>query len=261
MTEYAELPPESPLKPRPRAVIIGGSSGIGAALARRLAVEGYFIAVLARREAALQQVCEQINTAAGETRARPYPHDVRQFDAVPPLFQKLLLDLKQIDLIVYAAGVQPKVGPREYDFSKDREMIAVNLLGAIAWLNQAAALFETMGRGQMVGISSVAGERGRVQNPAYQASKAGLTVYLESLRNRLTRKGVHVLTIRPGQVDTELLRGVERTMWVISPDQVAADIWRALQARKQDIYIPARWRLVMWVIRNIPSVIFRRLSF
>ncbi len=245
----------------PRAVVIGASSGIGAALARRLAREGYIVALLARREEALKRLCDQINDEVGESRALAYRHDVQGYDEIPALFQTVLRDLRRIDLVVYAAGVMPTVRLGEYDFEKDRPTIEVNLLGAIAWLNQAAILFEKMGAGQIVGISSVAGERGRVKNPAYHASKAGFNAYLESLRNRLTRKGVNVLTVKPGQVDTIMLQDVERPLWVISPDQAAADIWRAIRDRKQDLYTPARWRWVMLVVRALPSVIFRRLSF
>ena len=115
--------------------------------------------------------------------------------------------------------------------------------------------------GAIVGISSVAGERGRVGNPAYNASKAALTCYLESLRNRLDRYGVRVLTVKPGFVDTDLLAGSKRVFWVISAESAADQIARAIRRRQQEIYIPSRWRLAMWIIRNIPSVIFRRLIF
>jgi short-subunit dehydrogenase len=111
-----------------------------------------------------------------------------------------------------------------------------------------------------VGLSSIAGERGRVRSPAYNASKAALNSYLESLRNRLTRKGVHVLTVKPGFVDTPMLKNADKKMWVISPEQAADDIWRAIRGRKQTIFTPARWRLVALALRHVPSIIFRRLS-
>jgi short-subunit dehydrogenase len=97
--------------------------------------------------------------------------------------------------------------------------------------------------------------------PAYNTSKAALTTYLEALRNRLTRKGVHVLTVKPGFVATEMLKNAPRTFWVISPEQVAKDIYAAMRTRKQEIYTPARWGLLMFIIRNLPSFIFRRLKF
>lgn len=256
-----EVMPEPPLLTHPRAVVIGASSGIGAALTRRLAREGYVVAALARREEALRSLCEEINEESDPPAALPYPHDVTALEEIPALFQTLLKDLRGIDLVAFVAGAMPEVGPREYDFEKDRQMIEVNFMSAVAWLSQAATLFDRMGEGQIVGVSSVAGERGRVLNPAYNASKAGLTAYLEGLRNRLSRRGVGVLTVKPGFVDTAMLENAARTFWVVTPDQAARQIWRAIQAGRQDVYIPGRWRMVMWVIRNIPSVIFRRLSF
>lgn len=250
----------STLQPTLGAIVVGASSGIGEAVARRLTREGHAVALVARRADLLNQIADQINAQLGQRRAFAYPHDVTQFGEVQPLFQSILRDLGRIDVVVYSSGVMPAAGPSEFNFEKDKAMIEVNVLGAMAWLDQAATLFERTGGGHIVGISSAAGERGRVINPVYNASKAALTTYLEGLRNRLTRKGVHVLTVKPGQVDTDMLKGVKRRMWVISAEQVAADVWSAIKRRRQSIYIPARWALMMFVIRNIPSFIFRRLS-
>ncbi|MEW6717880.1 MAG: SDR family NAD(P)-dependent oxidoreductase [Chloroflexota bacterium] len=252
---------ETALVSRPRALIIGASSGIGAALARKLAREGYRLALLARREELLQDLCTEINDEVGEGRAVTYPHDVKDFDQAEGLFKTILRDMGHLDVVAYVAGVMPAVDLWEFAFDKDREMVAVNLLGAMVWLGLAARLLTELGGGHIVGVSSIAGERGRVKNPGYHASKAGLSVYLESLRNRLSRKGVHVLTVKPGFVNTTMLQAEGRTFWVVSPEKVAEDISKALRTRKQVIYTPARWCLVAWVVRNLPSFIFRRLSF
>jgi short-subunit dehydrogenase len=251
----------SALTPTPVALLIGASSGIGAALARRLAREGYAVALIARRVEALTALAHDLNTIHGAGRARVYAHDVTHYAEVPALFQTILREMGRIDALIYNSGVQARVALNDYSFEKDQPMIEVNLLGALAWLNQAAVLFERQGSGHLVGISSIAGERGRVGAPAYGASKAALTTFLESLRNRLTRKGVHVLTVKPGFVETEMLKNAPRTFWVISPDQAAADIYRAMRARRQVIFTPARWGWVALVLHHIPSFIFRRLSF
>ncbi|HUF37546.1 MAG TPA: SDR family NAD(P)-dependent oxidoreductase [Anaerolineales bacterium] len=253
------FPPETPLSNhRKRAVIVGASRGIGADLARELVRRGYFVALLSRDEAALEALCAELN-AAGEN-ARSYVHDVTDYAAVPGLFQSILADLKRIDVLVYNAGVMPAVGFSEYHFEKNKAMIDVQLLGGMAWLGSAAVLFEKMRAGQIVGISSVAAERGRVKNPGYNASKAGFDAFLEALRNRLTRSGVHVLTVRPGPVDTELTREVGGFM-MVQPDLVARDIARAMAGRAQVVYTPKRWRWIMLVVRNLPSAVFRRLNF
>ncbi len=253
--------PTRPLEPQKRAIVVGASSGIGAALTRELARQGYTVAALARRESLLQELCQGVNTAVSPAKILPYAHNVTDYDEIPGLFQTVTRDLGGLDLIAYVAGTQPNVALDEYDFSKDRAMIEVNLLGAIAWLNQAALRFERAGSGHIVAVSSIAGDRGRIGAPVYNTSKAGLNTYLEALRNRLTRRGVTVTTIKPGFVDTVLLENAPKTFWVISPEQAATAVYQAIQRKKQTVYIPARWGLVGLIIRHIPSFIFRRMKF
>ncbi len=258
------LPAATPLMPRRRAVILGASSGIGAALARRLAKEGYQLALLARRGEMLKSLCDEINHTHEGIQAISYIHDVTDFDSIPGLFKQVLSELGGMDLFVYNAGIQIPVGPNEFDFDKDRQMMMVNALGALAWLDYAATIFQGMHAGQIVGISSVAGDRGRVGAPAYNTSKAALSTLLEALRNRLAHHGVHVLTVKPGFVDTAILTanaGGKKLFWVIPPEKAADDIYAAIRSRKQVVYTPGRWALLMLVVRHIPSVIFRRLSF
>jgi short-subunit dehydrogenase len=239
--------------------VVGASSGIGAALARQLAAEGCQVALVARREAELAGVCEEIN-GSGAVRARAYPHDVQCVEEVPALFQQIAADLGGLDLVIYAAGVQPRVAPDEYSTEKDRLIIEVNVIGAMAWLNEAARRFERAGAGTIVGISSIAADRGRRGNPAYGASKAALDHFLEALRNRLTGRGVTVVTIKPGFVDTALTQGLPGLFWLISPDQAAERILAAARGGSRTVYVPRRWRLVGLVIRSIPSFLFRRLK-
>lgn len=251
----------TPLHPCQRAIIVGASSGIGAALARKLSSEGYAVAVLGRREDLLQTLCNEINTAAGEIRAVPYVHDVTEYDKAPDLLQKIIADLGGLDVFVYCAGISLPSGMKHFEFEKDLLVTEVNYIGALAWLNPVASMFHHLQAGTIVGISSVAGERGRVSNPSYYASKAALTTFLESLRNRLTRRGVHVLTVKPGYVDTGMTSLVKKPLFIIPAEQAANDIYKAIRGHKQDIYTAPIWRLVMLAIRNIPSFIFRRMSF
>ena len=260
-SEKPPLPRATPLHPEVRGLIIGASSGMGAALARRLAKSGYTLALISRREAELSTLCDEINKANGATRAVAYVHDVTHYDEVPALLRRIVSDLGGLDLVIYAAGVNHPPGMDRYNFDGDRDMLEVNLIGAFAWLNPIAAMFQSAGSGQIVGISSVAGDRGRVGNPGYNASKAGLSSYLESLRNRLTRHGVHVLTVKPGFVQTEMLKAAQKPMFPITPEKAAEDIHGAMRARKQQIYAPWFWTWIMLGVRNIPSVLFRRMSF
>ncbi len=249
-----------PLELKKRAIVIGASSGIGAALAQKLAATGYVVALLARREEELTAVCDHIN-ATYPGMAHPYVHNVTDFAAIPALFQTVTRDLGGLDLIAYVAGIQPPVALDEYNFAKDEAMVKVNLLGAMAWLNEAAVRFQRAGAGHILAISSIAGDRGRVGFPAYHASKAGLNTYLEALRNRLAQHSVTVTTIKPGFVDTVLLENAPKTFWVISTEEAAVQITRAIRWKLQTVYVPLRWTLVGLIIRHIPSFIFRRLNF
>ena len=255
------VPRATPLHPQLRGLIIGASSGIGAALARRLARAGYTLALVAQHRAELEAVCNEINVTAGKLVAVPYVHDVRQFEEASTLLRQIVADLGGLDLAVYMAGVNFPPGMDRYDFEADRQMLEVNLLGAFAWLNPIAEMFQSAGCGQIIGISSVAGDRGRVGNPGYNTSKAGLSTYLEALRNRLTRRGVNVLTVKPGFVQTEMLKAAQKPMFPISPEKAAEDIYDAMKKRKQQIYTPWFWTWIMLVVRNIPSAVFRRMSF
>lgn len=253
----------TPLYPRRCGIIIGASEGLGAALARHLAREGYTLALLARRKELLDALCDEINRAAKEERAYAYAHDVTQYDKVPELLLRIVADLGGLDLVAYVAGVNyPPGGIDKYNFETDRRMIEINLIGAMAWLSPVAAMFQSAKAGQIVGIASVAGDRGRVGNPGYNTSKAGLSTYLEALRNRLTRHGVNVLTVKPGFVKTEMIRAAQGpTPFSITPEKAAEDIWKAMKKQKQVIYTAPIWRWIMLAIQHTPSVIFRRLTF
>jgi short-subunit dehydrogenase len=252
----------TPLHPRRRGIVVGASDGLGAALARRLAREGYTLALLARRQELLDALCDELNHGSGEQRTRAYAHDVTQYDQVADLLRRIVADLGGLDLLVFVAGINyPPGGIDKYNFANDRRMVETNLIGAMAWLSAVAAMFQSAKAGQIVGIASVAGDRGRVGNPGYNTSKAGLATYLEALRNRVTRYGVNVLTVKPGFVETKMLQAAQGpTPFAITPEKAAEDIWKAMQKRKQVVYTAPIWRWIMLAIQHTPSVIFRRLS-
>ncbi len=242
------------------ALVVGASSGIGEALARRLAEQGCRVALVARRAERLRAVADEINAASGDERALAFPHDVLGADEVPALLQEITRALDGLDLAVYAAGRQHQVAFDEFDTGKDLDMLGVNLAGAVAWLNPVAERFGRLRRGTIVGIGSVAGDRGRSANPAYNASKAALHTYLEALRNRVGRYGVRVVTVKPGFVDTPMTRGGGKLPWLISADRAAELILRAARRGAVTAYVPARWRFVMLAIRSVPSFLFKYLK-
>ena len=271
MTQVAPAPSTAAKPPRlsgvppgkRRAIVLGASSGIGAAIVRQLAREGYRVAALAPRADELERLrtacsADSLRTG-GEVLVRS--HDVHDRQEVPALFEELVRELGGLDLLVYAPGIMPKIGPDEYDTATDVDVLEVNVAGCAAWCNPAANLFRTQRDGTIVGISSIAGDRGRKGNPMYCTSKAALNTYLEALRNRLAEVGVHVCTIRPGYVDTAMIRGVEKPFWVISPEEAARQSLAAARNRVNVRYVPLRWAFVGLVLRFIPSFAFRWLNF
>ena len=242
-----------------RAIVVGASSGIGAEIAREIVRCGGRVVMIARRLDRMNELTSTFDRSNGGE-AYPIEHDVRHRDEVPRLFQESARLLGGLDTIVYAAGVMPDVAPEEYPTEKDALMIEVNLLGGIAWLNEAAHRFGTTGSGRIVGISSIAGDRGRRGNPVYCTSKAALDTYLEALRNRLSTRGVTVITVKPGFVDTAMVEGKSGLLWLISPLKAAKVIVSAVERGREEFYVPGRWWFVGRIVKSIPSFLFRRLN-
>jgi NAD(P)-dependent dehydrogenase (short-subunit alcohol dehydrogenase family) len=236
-----------------RVVVVGASSGIGEAIVRRLVADGAKVAALARRK-------DRLDALAGEKPGQifAYAHDVEETDEVPALWEKIDAELGGIDALIYASGVMPEVVEGEFSYEKDRHMIAVNVLGAMAWMNRAAAAFQPKKSGTIVGISSIAGERGRRGNPGYTTSKAAMTAYLEALRNRLSRYGVNVVTAKPGFVDTAMTAGKKLPMIISAEKAAQRTLALARRGNSASGFVPRRWWLVALIIRMIPSWLFRR---
>ena len=245
-----------------RAIVVGASSGIGASLVESLVAKGARVAALARREGELRALEARLRPLCESSGARLVvrAHDAAKGDEVAPLFEELFQELSGVDLVIYAAAIMPRTAPDEYDTARDLEQLAVNVGGCIAWGNAAARLYASQRGGVLVGISSIAGERGRKGNPVYGATKAAMNHYLEALRNRLAQRGAHVVTIKPGFVATRMTAGMDDPLWLIGSDEAARQILAAIEARANERFVPRRWSLVAFVIRNIPSFFFKRMS-
>jgi decaprenylphospho-beta-D-erythro-pentofuranosid-2-ulose 2-reductase len=240
-----------------RAVVIGASSGIGAAIGRQLADEGTTVILIARREERLAEIVEDINQRHSG-RAQYLTCDVRDVAACENTFDKILAE-GDVDAVFYCAGVIPEGGAKGFPTTADVAAIQANLVGAVVWLNRAAEMFQRRGAGTIVGISSVAGERGRQPNPVYSATKAAFSVYLESLHYRLARSGVTVLCVKPGFVRTEMIGRRRVFPPAVSSTEAARVIIQSARGRRRMIYVPAWWRLIAIVFRSAPAALFRRL--
>jgi short-subunit dehydrogenase len=147
------------------------------------------------------------------------------------------------------------------DFAEAQLIMDTNYTGAVSILDIAAADFETRGAGAIIGISSVAGDRGRGSNYHYGSAKAGFTAYLSGLRNRLASKGVHVLTVKPGFVHTRMTEELDLPGAVTAtPDQVARAVVNAAEKKRNVIYTLWMWQFIMLIIRHIPEPLFKKLK-
>jgi short-subunit dehydrogenase len=241
---------------------------MGAALARKLVDTGFQVALVARQVDKLDALADNLNTSYRDKTvapvARTYQHDVRDYDAVSALIDRIRHEAGnsggEIDVVVYAAGIMPPGEQGQWTFQEEHGTIETNLIGAMAWIGASAEVMKRIGHGTIVGISSVAGDRGRKGNSAYMASKAAFTTYLESLRYRLHGTGVRVVTVKPGYVATPLTAGMRLPRpLTISAEVAAANIARLCRGGRTVAYVPGYWRLIMLIIRTLPAWVLVRL--
>jgi decaprenylphospho-beta-D-erythro-pentofuranosid-2-ulose 2-reductase len=165
----------------------------------------------------------------------------------------------ELDGVVVAVGLLGDHDRATTDFGHAREIIDVNYVGPVSVLMLGAQHFERRRRGFLAGISSVAGDRGRQSNYVYGSAKGGLSLFLQGLRNRLARQGVRVHTIKPGFVDTEMTYGMPGVPFSADPAVVGEHIVRAIERRRDVIYVPWFWRYVMLAVRLVPERWFKRM--
>ncbi len=236
-------------------LILGARSDIARACARAFAAKGHPIQLAARDSQRLEADRADLETRYGVAATL---HEVDALTTgVHGTFVAGLPDLPEI--AVCAIGVLGDQEAAATDPRQAEEIYRANLEGPASLLTHLANGMEARGTGTLVGISSVAGDRGRASNYVYGAAKAGFTAYLSGLRNRLTGTGVHVVTVLPGFVATAMTEGMETPAPLTAePDAVAAAILRAVERQKNVIYVKPIWRLVMAVIRNIPEPVFKK---
>lgn len=243
-------------------LIVGATSAIARELCARLARRGWSLLLAARDQDELQRI-------AGDLRVR-YSANVFvvNYDALDPTAAEAFWNVcreqlsGQVDGVVVCHGYLPPQRDSQQNQNEIRQTMAVNLTSVIELLTPIANWMETRRGGWLAVVSSVAGDRGRQSNYLYGASKAGLSTFLQGLRNRLHSSGVHVLTVKPGIVATPMTDGLvdPSSPLVSTPEVVARDIERAILRRRDCIYTPWFWRPIMTVIRTIPEAIFKRMK-
>ena len=245
--------------PVKKILVFGACSAIAESLSRIFAARGDALFLVARDAERLEAVRADLALRGGGLAASAAA-DLREVSAHAELFSRAESALGGLDVVVIAHGVLPD--QRECDESAEKalEMIHVNGVSAVSLMALAASRFEKRGRGQIAVISSVAGDRGRGGNYVYGAGKALVSVYAQGLRNRLHGRGVGVLTVKPGFVDTPMTAKFKKGALWAKPEEVAEGIARALDRGRDEVYLPWFWRPIMAVIRAVPEFIFKRLS-
>jgi decaprenylphospho-beta-D-erythro-pentofuranosid-2-ulose 2-reductase len=242
---------------RGNVLILGATSDIAVAIGSKYAAEGYSLTLAARDEGRTRIIAADLNIRY------KVPVYITRFDALDfkshEMFYKSLPEAPSIVFCVF--GVLGDQGVAERSWQECATIIDSNYTGAVSILNVVAADFEQRKGGTIVGISSVAGDRGRQSNYFYGSAKAGFTAYLSGMRNRLFKSGVHVVTVKPGFMKTRMIEGMKTPgPLTASPEVVAKHIFKATAARKNVIYVLPIWRLIMFIICLIPESVFKKLK-
>lgn len=232
-------------------LIVGATSGIARQVAHVYAARGATLILAGRDRQALDQ-------DAADLRLRHEAQvEVVVFDALSADLD--WLDDLQVDTAVLCHGVLLDNEAARDDPAAHRRMIEINYTSSALLLERLADKLTQQGGGVIAVLSSVAGDRGRASNYCYGATKAALSAYADGLRGRLCGSGVHVVTIKPGPTATAMTAGKDQNK-MADPRQVARQIVKAIDCRKDILYTPGKWRLIMAVIRLIPERLFKRLS-
>jgi len=241
----------------PTALILGAASDMAVAIAKKFASKGYAVQLAARNVHRLNPLISDIairyNVAA----------TVHEFDALNftshAEFFNTLPGVPDVTICVF--GLLGEQETACSDWKHCQQIIETNYTGAVSILNVVSRKYAELQKGTIVGISSVAGERGRQSNFIYGSAKAGFTAYLSGLRNAMFHKGVHVVTVQPGFVYTKMTENLKLPpLLTAKPEDVANAVFKAVQKKKNVIYVKWFWRWIMFIIRNIPEFMFKKMK-
>ena len=240
-------------------LIIGATSAIAEATARLFAAQGDKLYLVARRHERLQAVADDLR-ARGAGQVECEVLDVMEYNRHATVITNAHARLGGLDIALVAHGTLPIQSQCEASFETARQEFEINCLSTLSFLTHLANFFEAQGNGTIAVITSVAADRGRQSNYTYGATKAAVTAFLSGLRSRLHKANVHVLTIKPGFVDTPMTSDFDKGLLWTTPERVASGIYRGIAKKADIIYLPFFWRWIMLVIRLIPERVFKRLA-
>ena len=240
-----------------KVLILGATSAIAVAVERRLAAEGAVFYLVGRDPERVRSVAADLRVRSGAA-AYADALDLADTSGHEAMLRRAVAAMGGIDLALVAYGVLGDQARAEASYPAAARILETNFNSVVSLLTWLGNYFEAQGKGVLAVISSVAGDRGRKSNYVYGASKAALNTFLDGMRARLDRKGVHVLTIRPGFVDSPMTAHLPKNKLFAQPDAIAAGILKAIRKRKDIVYLPPIWGPIMFIIRSIPEFIFKK---
>jgi len=243
-----------------RVLIIGATSAIAHETAKLFAQDGADLFLVARNQEKLEAVRVDLRVR-GAKRVETYVLDLNELDRHREMIESAVTAFSGLDMALIAHGTLSNQQLSEQSVEKTLEEFKTNCLSFISLLTILANYFEQQKRGVIAVISSVAGDRGRKSNYVYGAAKAAVTAFLSGLRGRLAASNVTVITIKPGTVDTPMTAHLRKGLLFASAQKVGAGIYKAMKQKKEVVYLPAYWRVIMFVVRSIPEGVFKRVSF
>ncbi|MDA3806619.1 MAG: SDR family oxidoreductase [Thiomicrorhabdus sp.] len=240
-------------------LIIGATSAIAQATLRIYAEQNHNLFLVARNAEALKTIAEDAKIR-GAQQVEIHACDLAELESHQSLIETVYKSYPKLDIVLIAHGTLPNQSACQENVALTLQEMNINGLSTISLLTLLANRFEAEKSGSIAVITSVAGDRGRQSNYVYGAAKGMVSTFLQGLRNRLNDSGVQVLDIKPGFVDTPMTAEFKKGALWAQPEQIAKSIIKAIDKRKNTLYTPVFWAGIMFIIRSVPEVIFKRLK-
>ena len=241
-----------------KILIIGATSVIAEAIAKLYAQRGDSLYLVARNEQRLEAIAQDLKIRGAHS-VHSRVLDVNAFNQHKQLLDEADTAMTGMDVALIAHGVLPDQKACEQSPQLTLDVLNTNAMSTISLLTLLANRFEERQQGTIAVISSVAGDRGRQSNYVYGTSKSAISTFLQGLRNRLHNSNVHILTIKPGFVDTPMTASFKKNAIWAQPETVANGIVAAIDKKQDIVYVPSFWRIIMFFIKLVPERIFKRL--
>lgn len=242
-----------------RILILGASSALAHEAAKHFAKDGADLVLVARSIYKLRTIQGDLDVR-GAKEIETIEADLADVARHQEIVEAALKPFSGLDMVLLAYGTLGDQQLCEQDVDVALQEFNTNCTSVISLLTLLGNYFEQQKRGCIAVISSVAGDRGRQSNYVYGAAKGAVTVFLQGLRNRLAKKGVAVVTIKPGMVDTPMTAHMRKGLLFASSQKVGLGIYEAMLKRKDVVYLPGYWRYVMWLIKSIPESRFKKMN-